>query len=72
MNVRTTIVVNETLLNRAQEYVKQKKSEGEKTDLSKFLNQAIINELERLGDFEVRDIYEGELENGNETSQKII
>jgi len=72
MNVRTSIVVNETLLNRAQEFVKEKKCEGDKIDFSKFLNKAILNELERQGDFEIRDIYEGELINEGKSSQDVL
>jgi hypothetical protein len=45
------------LKERVDEYVKAHKDEINLTD---FYNSAILNHLERLGDFEIRDILEGE------------
>jgi hypothetical protein len=50
---RTTIMASDILMNRVKEQVGRT---GE--DLTDFYNRAIINQLERDGDFEVRDLWE--------------
>lgn len=59
--VRTSVVLSEMVHSRAWDKVNQLQSDGEKIDFSTFLNRAIVNELERRGDFSVRDAYEEEL-----------
>ena len=50
---RTTIVTAQVLLDRVSEYCE--KQHISQTD---FITKAILNEFERRGDFEIRDIYE--------------
>lgn len=50
---RTTIVANPLLINRVSSHVK---ATGE--SLTDFYNRAILNQLEKDGDFEIRDILE--------------
>lgn len=58
VNIRTTVIVNNILLDRVHEHVGQRKKEGKKDDFTKFLNRAILNQLEREGDFQTRDLLE--------------
>ena len=50
---RTTIMMSEILQKRVLEHVERK---GGK--LQDFYNSAILNQLEREGDFEIRDLVE--------------
>lgn len=52
-NERVTIMVNSVLKERVHDHVAV--SGGNLTD---FYNRAMLNELERLGDYEVRDLIE--------------
>lgn len=56
---RTTIMASEKLINRVAEHTNKS---GEK--LVDFYNRAIVNQLERDGDWAIRDELEEEL-NGN-------
>lgn len=53
MIARTTIMMSDVLQKRVSEHVEQK---GGK--LQDFYNSAILNQLEREGDFEIRDLVE--------------
>ena len=53
---RTTIVASEALMNRVLTHTSKS---GEK--LTDFYNRAILNQLERDGDFEIRDEVEAEV-----------
>lgn len=53
---RTTIMASETLMNRVLTHTSKS---GEK--LTDFYNRAILNQLERDGDFEIRDEVEAEV-----------
>ena len=52
---RTTIMMSDVLMERVQKHVKKS---GE--SLTDFYNRAILNQLEKDGDFEIRDELEGE------------
>ena len=56
---RTTIVTSKTLLDRVSVHVA--KNGDNRTN---FITKALVNQLEREGDIEIRDILEEE-ENGN-------
>ena len=56
---RTTIVTSKTLLDRVSVHVA--KNGDNQTN---FITKALVNQLEREGDIEIRDILEEE-ENGN-------
>jgi hypothetical protein len=64
-SVRTTVIVNEKLLTRATEHVEGRKKDGEKDSFTNLLQRALVNQLEKEGDFEVRDLVEGEEPNGD-------
>lgn len=53
MIARTTIMMSDVLQKRVSEHVERK---GGK--LQDFYNSAILNQLEREGDFEIRDLVE--------------
>lgn len=53
---RTTIMASEALMNRVLTHTSKS---GEK--LTDFYNRAILNQLERDGDFEIRDEVEEEV-----------
>lgn len=53
---RTTIMASEALMNRVLTHTSKS---GEK--LTDFYNRAILNQLERDGDFEIRDEVEAEV-----------
>ena len=53
---RTTIMASEKLMNRVIQHTAKR---GEK--LGDFYNRAILNQLEKDGDFEIRDEVEEEL-----------
>ena len=53
---RTTITASEALMNRVLTHTSKS---GEK--LTDFYNRAILNQLERDGDFEIRDEVEAEV-----------
>lgn len=53
MIARTTIMMSDILQKRVADHVEQK---GGK--LQDFYNSAILNQLEREGDFEIRDLVE--------------
>lgn len=48
-----------SLMERVQTHVRKR---GE--NLTEFYTRAIINQLEKDGDFEIRDLVEGETDNG--------
>lgn len=52
-NSRTTIMANDKLIERVNSHVSKS---GE--SLTSFYNRAIINQLEKDGDFDIRDIVE--------------
>lgn len=56
---RTTIMAEEILLNRVVEHAN---STGE--SLTEFYTRAIINQLEKDGDYEIRDLVEEAKSNG--------
>ena len=47
---RTTIMADEVIMDRVSSHIKET---GE--NLSDFFNRALLNQLERDGDFEIRD-----------------
>lgn len=51
MQGRTTIVADDILIKRVAEF-----SESRGITMSEFFNRAILNQLEKEGDFEIRDI----------------
>lgn len=53
LNERTTVMVNSILKQRVHDHVAL--TDGNLTD---FYNRAILNELERIGDYEIRDLVE--------------
>lgn len=57
---KTTIVTSKLLLDRMGVHVK--KNSDNQTD---FITRAILNQLEREGDFEIRMLLEEEQENAN-------
>lgn len=57
---RTTIVASKTLLNRIGVHVARN---GD--NQTNFITRAMINQLEREGDLEIRDILEEEENNAN-------
>lgn len=57
---KTTIVTSKTLLDRMSVHVK--KNGDNQTD---FITRAILNQLEREGDFEIRMLLEEEQENAS-------
>lgn len=59
-DARTTIMMSETLSERVLQHIKES---GE--NLTEFYNRAILNQLENDGDFEIRDIIEGETTDGD-------
>lgn len=52
---RTTIMASDKLIGRVNEHI----SETGET-LTSFINRALLNQLEKDGDFEIRDILEVE------------
>lgn len=56
---KTTIMADEVLIDRVESHTKSTKE-----NLKDFYTRAIVNQLEKDGDFEIRDELE-ELENGN-------
>lgn len=52
---RTTVVANDLLMQRVEQYCKNKG-----ITQTEFYNKAIINQLENAGDFEIRDLLEEE------------
>lgn len=56
---KTTIMTEEVLIDRVQNHTKQS---GE--SLTEFYTRAIINQLEKDGDYEIRDLVEEEKSNG--------
>ena len=59
-DARTTIRRSETLSDRVLQHIKES---GE--NLTECYNRAILNQLENDGDFEIRDIIEGETTDGD-------
>lgn len=60
---RTTVLLSEILMNRLYEKIFKNKEDS----LTKFFNRATLNQLEKEGDFEIRDLYEREIrENGKD------
>lgn len=59
MITKTTIMAEEVLIDRVQNHTKQS---GE--SLTEFYTRAIINQLEKDGDYEIRDLVEEEKSNG--------
>lgn len=53
MNARTTIMMSDILLDRVSQHLK---NSGE--TMTDFYNRAIINQLEKEGDWEIRDLVE--------------
>lgn len=62
--VRTTVIVYDTLLERASLHVENRKAKGEKDSFTNLLQRALVNQLEKEGDFEIRDLLEKGLCNG--------
>jgi hypothetical protein len=60
-NSRTTIMLSDILLQRVQEHVKK-----QDVTLTDFFNRAVINMLEKEGDFTIRDEMEVEKDGGSE------
>lgn len=58
--VKTTIMTEEILMKRVAEHCLNR---GE--SLTEFYTRAIINQLEKDGDYEIRDIYEEVINNAN-------
>ena len=56
---KTTIMAEEVLIDRVQNHTKQS---GE--SLTEFYTRAIINQLEKDGDYEIRDLVGEEKSNG--------
>ncbi len=54
---RTTIILDKTLMDRMSHHVL---SEGD--NQTNFISRAIINQLEKEGDLEIRDLIEAEKE----------
>lgn len=54
-----TIMADEKLMERVQTHARKN---GE--NLTEFYTRAIINQLEKDGDFEARDLVKGETDNG--------
>lgn len=52
--VRTTIWANPLLMERIQDHVKTRDGDNQ----SQFINRALLNQLEKEGDFEIRDLIE--------------
>ena len=61
---RTTIMASNVLMRRVEEHTRDT---GE--NLGDFYNRAILNQLEKDGDFEIRDLIEEEAKNAEETTQ---
>ena len=59
---RTTIMASEALMNRVLSHTKAREE-----TITDFYNRAIVNQLEKDGDFEVRDIMEREIKNGEKS-----
>lgn len=55
MTQRTTVMVDEKLMERVKEH-----TDKMGVTLSAFYTKALVNQLEREGDFEVRDMIEEE------------
>lgn len=55
---RTTIMAPTCLIKRVEEHVAR--TDGSKGGLTRFFTRAIVNQLEREGDYEIRDIMEEE------------
>jgi len=53
---RTTILASDTLMERVSKHISRNGK-----NLTDFYNRAILNQLEKEGDFEIRDILEAEL-----------
>jgi hypothetical protein len=51
---RTTITAESLLMKRVEEHV----SKSDNGNLTDFYNRAILNQLEKEGDFEIRDLLE--------------
>lgn len=58
MTQRTTVMVDEKLMERVKEH-----TDKTGVTLSAFYTKALVNQLEREGDFEVRDMIEEEKNN---------
>ena len=54
----TTIVVSKLLMNRVSNHVK----DSEDDNMKKFITRALLNQLEKEGDFEIRFLLEEENE----------
>ncbi len=54
MQTKTTIVVEELLMKRVAEHATMRNE-----TLTEFYTRAIINQLEKDGDYEIRDMIEG-------------
>lgn len=52
---RTTIVASDLLMERVEKYCK-----NNSITQTEFYNKAILNQLEKVGDFEIRDLLEEE------------
>lgn len=57
---KTSIVTSQGLIDRVSTHVKMN---GE--NQQEFITRALVNQLEREGDYEIRQIVEEELDNGN-------
>ena len=62
MVTRTTIMLDDRLYDRVLAHIKEDKTET----MSEFTKRAFLNQLEREGDFEIRDILE-DLEDEEDT-----
>lgn len=54
--IRTTVLVEDIVFTRVKDRITASKQLGEKGDFSSFLQRALVNQLEREGDFEIRDL----------------
>jgi hypothetical protein len=61
---RTTIMASNVLMKRVAERVEKN---GE--DLTDFYNRAILNQLEKEGDFEIRDLVEEDLRDAKNSNK---
>ena len=61
---RTTIMASNVLMKRVAERVEKN---GE--DLTDFYNRAILNQLEKEGDFEIRDLVEEDLQDAKNSNK---
>lgn len=58
----TTIVVSKLLMNRVGNHVKNNEDDNQ----TKFITRALVNQLEKEGDFEIRSLLEEEREGEDE------